>query len=157
MFSKTCSVHWEVLKRQKIIVTKYQLVYKAEIVEVQKKETRETSRWGVCPSSSLLQIWLLQLAAKVKKIEGMCIGAGWDGINILILSCNSLVSWAKYPDVLNPNSPISYLQATTELHQISNVCFPFFFINFQNFLHVVFTSKKVNSFMNSPIFPKHKF
>lgn len=105
----------------------------------EKERKQEKPRWGVCPSSSLLQVWLLWLAAKVNKIERMCIGPGWDGTNMLILSCNTLVSWAKYPDVLNPHSPISYLQATTESHQISNVCFPYFLMNFCHFLHAVLT------------------
>lgn len=43
---------------------------------------------------------------KDQKIEGMCTGSGWEWTNILILSCNTLVSWAKYRDALNLNSPI---------------------------------------------------
>lgn len=37
----------------------------------------------------------IMTCCKGQKIEGMCSGAGWDGTNILILSCKTLVSFGQ--------------------------------------------------------------
>lgn len=49
----------------------------------EKEVKQQTSKWGICHSSSVMLVWLSPLAAKINKIKGMCTGSGCDGVNFM--------------------------------------------------------------------------